>query len=323
MGGRLLARLLQGVATLVVVATLAFVLVRAAPGDPFSSLEENPLVPREVVARQRALAGVDRPVAEQYARWLANLARGELGWSWSQARPAADAIGDALPNTLLLVGTALALGLALGIALGVAQARRRGTVAGRVLDAATTTLAAVPEFWLAIVLMLVFAHGLRLFPVAGMIDVAMHDYLGPAGRLADRLRHLVLPALSLALLFGATVARYQRAALLDVLPEDFVRAARARGLPERRVVLRHALRNALLPTVTLAGLALPALVGGAVFVETIYAWPGMGRLAVEALQKRDYDVVTAIAMLGTLLVVLGAFLADAVQARLDPRVREG
>jgi peptide/nickel transport system permease protein len=179
----------------------------------------------------------------------------------------------------------------------------------------------LPEFWLALMALLVFAYWLPLFPAGGIVDATVHDYLGFWGRLADRVRHLVLPATTLALLTTAAVARYQRAAMLEVIELDFVRTARAKGLPERSVLARHALRNALLPVITLVGLALPALVGGAVFVETVFSWPGMGLLAADAIAARDYPLITATVAVGGVTVAVGSLVADILYAVADPRVR--
>ncbi|HPV77585.1 MAG TPA: ABC transporter permease, partial [Gemmatimonadaceae bacterium] len=206
---------------------------------------------------------------------------------------------------------------------GAAQAARAGTRLDRVASRISVALSALPDFWLALALLLVFALRLRWFPVSGMMDQTTHEYLTPMGKLRDVLWHLVLPSTTLALVIGAVVARHQRQALVDILPEEFVRSARAKGVGERSVIMRHALRNALLPIITLFGLALPALVGGAVFVEYIFAWPGMGRVALDALAARDYPVVLGTTLVGSALVVVGSVLADLLSAAVDPRLRRG
>lgn len=221
------------------------------------------------------------------------------------------------------MSAALAAGFALGVVTGAAQAARAGTRLDRVAGRISVALSALPDFWLALALMLVFAMRLRWFPVSGMFDQTMHEYMSPMGKLRDVAWHLVLPATTLALIIGAVVARHQRQALVDILPEDFVRSARAKGVRERTVVMRHALRNALLPTITLLGLALPALVGGAVIIENIFGWPGMGRVALDAIAARDYPVVLGTTMVGSLLVVLGSLFADLLSAVVDPRLRRG
>lgn len=314
-------RLLQAAVVVAIAATTAFLLVQLAPGDPLGDLLENPRVSLEVRDRLRARWCLDRPIHGQYACYLRNLARGDLGWSFSRSRPVADAIADALPNTLLLMGVALIGAFALGVAAGVIRGGRRGSVADRALGTGTLVFYSMPEFWLATMAMLVFAYWIPIFPTSGMTTAVVHDYLSPVGKLVDRLRHLVLPATTLVLLLAAIIARYQRAAFLDVATQDFVRTARAKGLPERAVLWRHVLRNALLPVITLLGLALPMLVGGAVFIEHVFAWPGIGRLAVGAIAARDHALVMAIVVMGSVLVTLGSLLADLLYAIADPRLR--
>jgi peptide/nickel transport system permease protein len=320
-GAALASRALQAVIVVALVTTITFVLVHLAPGDPFSSALDNPNVTEAIRARWRAAYGLDRPVAEQFVRYLANVARGDLGWSFSMRRPVLDVLLDALPNTLLLTGCALVLGFAGGITLGVVQARAAGTRLDRALGAISMFFYAMPDFWLALMMMLAFAYWLPIFPVGGAVDPVMHDYLGAAGRIADRAKHLVLPALTLALLSAAGVARYQRAELLRVLPEPFLQAARARGVSERRVLLRHALRNALIPMVTLLGMALPVLFTGAVFVERVFAWPGMGWVILNAVATRDYPLVMAGVIVASTTVAVGSLLADVMYTLVDPRLR--
>ena len=319
--GALLRRAAQGVVVVAGVATLAFVLLHLAPGDPFGSSFENPLVTEAVRARQRHNFGLDRPLPEQYVLYLGRLARGDFGWSFSMHEPVRTTLARVLPNTLLLMGVALTLSFALGIGLGAVQAARRGSAADRALGALSLFFYSMPDFWLAVMVMLSLAYWLPLFPTSGAVDPLMHEYLSPAGRLVDRLRHLALPVLTLTLLFTAGVARFQRAALLDALRGDYVRTARAKGVAERAVVGRHALRNALLPVITLVGLAFPALLGGAVFVEKVFAWPGMGWTAVNAISTRDYPLVMAAVIVGSAMVVAGSAIADACHALADPRAR--
>jgi peptide/nickel transport system permease protein len=314
-------RLLQAVVIVAIAATVTFLLVQLAPGDPFSHMVDNPRVPPQVRAAWRERWGLDRPVHEQYILYLRNLARGDLGWSFSQSRPVADAIVSALPNTLLLMSAGLIGAFTLGVAAGVVRAGRRGSLTDRALGAGTLVFYSMPDFWLAIMAVLVFAYWLPIFPAAGMKTEVLYEYLSPAGKVADRLWHLALPATTLVLLIAAIIARYQRAAVLDVATQDFVRTARAKGLPERAVLWRHILRNALLPVITLLGLALPMLVGGAVFIEQVFAWPGIGRLVVAGISARDHALVMAIVVMGSALVTLGSLLADVLYAVADPRLR--
>lgn len=308
--------------TVAIATTVTFVLIHAAPGDPFSASFEDPGVSAEVRARWRASYGLDRPLAEQFVRYVGNVARGDLGWSYSQRRPVRDAVLRALPNTLLLMTLAVVASFAIGVALGTAQAARRGGVVDRVAGAVSLFFYSVPDFWLATVALLCFAYWIPVFPVGGTIDVVMYEYLSTGERLLDRLHHLVLPAATLTALSAAAVARYHRAAMLDVAHEDFVRTARAKGLRESSITTRHTLRNAVIPVITLLGLALPALVGGAVFVEKIFAWPGMGSLIINAIGTRDYPLVLAGVLVGSAMVAVGSMLADVLTAVADPRMRE-
>jgi len=314
-------RLAHGAAVIFIAASLSFLLVHLAPGDPFSSTLDSAAISPSAKAAWRAAYGLDRPLAEQYVRFLGQLARGNLGPSHLQPGPASAALADAVPNTLVLMGTALVLSFLIGIAVGSWQAARAGSRGDRVMGATSLIIASLPEFWLAAMLLLVFAYRLRFLPAGDVIDRVMYESMSPAGRLLDRLRHLALPALTLALLSSASIARYQRAALLDVLPQDFIRTARAKGVSDRLVLWRHALRNALLPTIVLLGLSLPTLLGGAVFVEQVFSWPGLGRLATAAFHARDYQVVLGATLMGAVLVVVGGIVADLLHAAVDPRVR--
>ena len=320
MASYLARRVLQAGVIVFLVATLSFCLLHLAPGDPFSTLD-NPNITAAVRQRWRAAYGLDRPLPEQYVRYLRAVAHGDLGYSYSLHRPVRDALADALPNTLLLMGVALGASFAIGILLGVLQARHRGSSLDHGVGVASLFFFSMPDFWLAIMMLLIFAYWLPIFPVNGMFDPVMHDYFGFWGRVADRAWHLVLPATTLTLLTAALVARYQRSAVLDVLQDDFVRTARAKGLGERRIMLRHVLRNALLPIISILGLTLPALLGGSVFVEKVFAWPGMGYLTVNAIGTRDYPLVTAAMIIGAVLVATGSLLADLLYAIVDPRLR--
>jgi peptide/nickel transport system permease protein len=314
------ARLLQSVIVVLLVTTISFFLIRLAPGDPFSFVGDFSM--SEAVRNQlRAQFGYDRPMIEQFVLFLGNVAHGRLGYSQSMHRYVGEVLLDVLPRTLLLMGVALVLAFVIGVAVGALQAVRRESWLDRTLSGVLLLFYSIPDFWLALMALLAFAYWLPLFPPGGMIDQIMHDYMSLGGRIRDIAAHLILPSITLALLTAAGIARYQRAALLDVLPQDFVRTARAKGLGEGRVVLKHALRNALLPVITLIGLMLPALVGGAFFVEKVFAWPGMGYVAANAIAARDYDLVTGSVIVGGFMVTIGSLLADLLYAVADPRLR--
>lgn len=317
----LAGRLLQAVGVVLMVTTLTFVLVHLAPGDPIGTALDRPGVTEAVREQWRESFGLDKPLGVQYVRWVANAARGELGFSFSYRRPVRDVLADTLPRTMLLGGLALGLSFLLGVLAGVLQAECPGGARDRWLGRLLLLLYSVPDFWLALVALLVFAYRLPLLPAGGIVDPVMYDYLPAGARVVDRLRHLVLPVVTLTLLSAAAIARYQRAALLDVLPSDWMRTALAKGLSWRAAVRRHAVRNALLSTITLAGLWLPALATGAVFIEKVFSWPGMGLATVNAIGARDYPLVTAGVLAISVLVVIGALLADLAVAFADPRVR--
>lgn len=305
----------------VIVAVITFVLIHLAPGDPFSAVVDNPNVSENVRATLRAQYGLDRPLPEQFFRYAGALARGELGWSFSYERPVRDVLAMALPNTLLLMGVALVGSFALGILVALIQVARRGSLTDHALSGISLFFFSMPDFWLAILTLLAFTYWLPIFPVGGAVDPVMHEYLSWGGRVVDRLRHLALPALTLTVLASASVARFQRAALLDVLPADYIRTARLKGLTERQILRRHALRNALLPIITLIGLSFPALLTGAFFIEKIFAWPGMGLAVVSAIGTRDYPLVVGGVIIGSIMVAVGSLLADLLYAWADPRLR--
>ena len=316
-------RLLQATIVVLLVTTVTFVLVHLAPGDPIAMLYEGRGLTEEVRQQWRASLGLDRPLGEQYLRWVTNTLRGDLGYSIHFRRPVADVIADALPRTLLLVGIALTLSFALGIIVAVLQSERPGGARDRWLGRVLLVLYSVPDFWLALMVLILFAYRLPILPPSGIIEPVMHDYMTPAERLLDRLRHLVLPVGTLTLLATAAIARHQRSALLEVMPSDWMRTAIAKGLSRRRAVRRHALRNALLPSITLAGLYLPALVSGALLIEKVFSWNGMGLLAAEAIASRDYLLITAVVLVTSIVVAIGALLADLATALADPRIRVG
>jgi peptide/nickel transport system permease protein len=282
---------------------------------------DNPNVSESVRQTLRAQYGLDRPLPEQFGKYVAQLAHGQLGWSFSHDRPVLEVLGTALPNTLVLMGIALAGSFALGVLIALVQVTRRDSATDHLLSGVTLLLISMPDFWLAILALLAFTYWLPIFPVGGAVDPVMHEYMGLGARIFDRLWHVVLPALTLTVLAAGTVARYQRSALLDVLPADYIRTARLKGLTEREILRRHALRNALLPIISLVGLSLPALLTGAFFIEKIFAWPGMGLAVVNAIATRDYPLVVGGVIIGSIMVTLGSLLADMLYAWADPRLR--
>jgi peptide/nickel transport system permease protein len=319
--GWLLRRTVQAVITFVVAMGLLFVLMRMAPGDPLSRLsEDRPLSPREVAAL-RARYGLDQPVGRQFVSFLKGLARGDLGTSIEYARPVTSLLAERLPATLLLGGSALLLNFTVGLWLGVRQAVRRGTREDRWLTTASLAGYAMPSFWLGLVLAWLVGIKWRLLPAAGMQDPLMSLDSSLPARVVDIARHLVLPTLTLSVVSIAATMRYQRSAMLEVLRLPYILTARAKGLTDREITWRHAWRNALFPVITLFGLWLPILVSGSVFVEGVFAWPGLGSLAAAAVGGRDYPLLMGASLLVAALVVAGTFLTDVAYAVLDPRVQ--
>ncbi|HEX3233149.1 MAG TPA: ABC transporter permease [Gemmatimonadales bacterium] len=311
-------RALTGISVILGVVTLMFFLLRLAPGDP-ALLLVGPAATAEQVASQRHALGLDRPLPLQYAAWLSRFARGDWGTSIATGRPVRAMLGEAWPATVRLVGISLLLSYLLGIAVGAVQATRGGG-----LDAALSVLSvalfALPGYWLGLMLVMLFTYQLKLLPAFGSAGFDA-DFLTGWEREADRLRHLVLPLATLTLIGIGGTARFVRGAMLDVAGLPYVAIARAKGLSETRIALRHVLRNALIPVLTLLGLSLPTLFSGAVFIEAIFAWPGVGRVLVEGVQARDYPVVMAATAVSAVLVVLGNLLAELLVSWADPRVR--
>ncbi|HST07128.1 MAG TPA: ABC transporter permease subunit, partial [Gemmatimonadaceae bacterium] len=229
-------RLAQAAVIVAIVAAITFTLIHLAPGDPFSAVLDNPNVTEKVRQTLRAQYGLDRPLPEQFVKYVGSLARGNLGWSFSHERAVSEVLATALPNTLLLMGVALVGSFALGILVALLQVARRGSITDKTLSGVSLFFFSMPDFWLALLALLTFTYWLPIFPVGGAFDSVMHEYMGWGARIVDRLKHLALPALTLTLLAAATVARYQRAALLDVLPADYIRTARLKGLTERQIL---------------------------------------------------------------------------------------
>ena len=319
MGRRILLQLLRGVAVVAGVVTLTFVLLRLAPGDPTERLLGPSATPAQIAAQREAL-GLDDPLPVQYAAWITRVSRGDWGTSIATGRPVAEMIGAAWPATVRLVGVSLLLSYLLGIVVGAVQASRGGSALDTALSVATVTLFAMPGYWLGLVLVMVFAYWLRILPAFGAAGLDA-DFLSPSARAADALRHLALPLATLTLIGIGGTARFVRASMLELRGAPFITVAEAKGIGSRRILFQHVLRNALIPVVTLLGLSLPALFSGAVFVEAIFAWPGVGRVLVEGVQARDYPVVMAATSISALLVVAGNVLAEITAARVDPRLR--
>ncbi|MBV8716879.1 MAG: ABC transporter permease [Chloroflexi bacterium] len=300
---------------LVMLSVVTFTLLHLAPGGP-AILMGTDISPDEA-ARMRANLGLDQPLYVQYAKWASAMLQGNFGRSFTDGRPVTELVAQRLPNTLLLSGSALMLALVFGVSGGVAAALVRGSALDRLVMLFAVIGESVPVFWLAILTILLFAVQLHVLPSSGMRTLSSNESVW------DLLQHLILPSLVLSTLPMAQLARYSRSGLIGVLGQDFVRTARAKGLPERLVLFRHALRSALIPLVTVVGLALPVLVSGAAITETIFGWPGMGRLAVDAALRRDYPLVMGVTITVAAAVIVINLAIDVVYLYLDPRVKLG
>jgi len=316
--------MLAAVPLILGVATLVFIALSLVPGDP-ALIYLRPGVSPEVLERIRETMGLDDPLGIRYGKWLWAFLHGDFGYSHFYQMPVRARVLAALPNTLLLASGALFLSFLIGVLVGVLQAVKRGSLLDSVLSGVTLFFYSIPSFWLALMLILIFSLGIWggpfSFPVSGSTSPGA-ALLSPWDQLTDRLHHLVLPTLTLTLILTGGVARYVRTSMLEVIQQDYIRTARAKGLPESKVILKHGLRNGLIPVVTLFGVYFPFLLSGAVLIEVVFAWPGMGRLMLEAIHSRDYPVVLAGTFLFGVMVVLGNLLADLLYGVVDPRIRE-
>ena len=320
----LVRRIIGAIVLLWLVVTITFVLVRVAPGDPALFLVP-PTASAQDAARLRTELGLDRPLAVQYARWMGGVLHGELGESFASRRPVGAVLLDAMPVSLLLGGTALFITFLIGVPLGILQAARRGHASDRVLTILATTVYAAPSYWLALALVAVFTYGaatwglpagLRL-PAFGMQSpgTELHGFR----RFLDIARHAVLPLTILAAIGASGIARFARTSVADILAQEWVRTAWAKGVSPRRVYLRHVLFNILPAMVVLFALSLPGVVAGSIFVESVFAWPGMGRLTVTAIAARDYPIILGATVWYAALVIFANLAADVIIPLLDPR----
>lgn len=309
----LVRRILLGVLTLLMVCTLTFFMINLSPGGPAA------VTNMQTTASQRAALmqeyGLNQPVGVRYLQWLDHAVQGNLGLSLDTQQPVATLIKQRFPNTLLLAAVTLCVTIVIGIPLGILASIRRGTVVDRLTTMFSTVGMAVPDFWLGTLLIILFAVTLRILPTSGMTTA------GSSISANDLIRHLVMPVVTLSVVLLPNVVKFTRSAMLDVLELDYIRTARAKGVMERKVLIKHALRNALVPIIAIIGLIIPLLLGGSVVVESVFAWPGMGRLAVQAATDRDYMVVMGVTVITGAIVIVTNLITDLVYSILDPRVR--
>lgn len=314
-------KLLQLLLTLLAVVTFNFLLFRVLPGDPIQLYARSGRLTPEAADQLRTLFGLDKPLWAQFWIYLKGLLHGDMGFSLTYRRPVSDIIGERLVNTILLVGAATVIVVILGVVLGATAASRRGSKMDSSTVFGSLVLWSMPTFWVGLLLVFAFGVWWKILPISG-ISGAGATYTTPLGPAFDVARHLVLPTLTLVLVDIGQFVLITRSSLVDVLTEDFVTTARAKGNPRRRVVWNHGMRNAMLPVVTASALYIGLVVGGAIQVETVFSWPGMGELTYDAVLRRDYPVLEACFLIFAVTVILANFLSDLLYRRLDPRVRE-
>lgn len=318
----ILRQLLYAAALILAVLVLNFLLIQLAPGDPAEVIAgEMGGASAEVMAAIRQQYGLDKPLLTQLGLYLGRALQGDLGMSYFYNRPVVDLILSRLGPTMLLVATALGFALVVGTRLGMLASRNPRGIASALVTVLSLVGYSAPVFWTGLMLVILFGATIPLFPIAGMIDVVKQG--GLLSRVLDIAHHLVLPALTLGLVYLAQYSRLTRASMLEVLGADYIRTARAKGVSERQVFGRHAFRNALLPVVTVAGMQFGAIISGAVLVETVFSWPGLGTLAFQSILARDYPTVLGILFFSTLIVIIANLLTDFVSRLLDPRLAGG
>jgi len=312
----LVRRLLQAIPTLWAVSVVMFGIIHLAPGGPMAMYAMAPNVDQAELDRIQERLGLNDPLPIQYARWLKGMVTGDWGLSYKFGRDVAAVVGARIWPSVQLVGASLIIALLFSIPFGVFTALNRNSFVQYIANAVAMLGVSIPTFWLGLVVLLYFSVKIRVIPSGGMMTIGMEGFA-----LGDRLWHLLPPACVLATLYIAGWSRYVRSSMLEVMNEDYIRTARSKGITERRVIYRHALKNALLPLITLVGLQGGRLIGGAMITEVVFAWPGMGRLLAESLSGRDYPVLMACFMLMSVLVVFGNLAADMGYALVDPRIR--
>ncbi|BCA79651.1 ABC transporter permease [Desulfuromonas sp. AOP6] len=319
----LLKRLLMMIPLLLGITLISFVVIHLAPGEPTDMQTDlNPEASVELKERLRAQYDLDKPLLVQYGKWLGRLAQFDFGNSFSQdRRPVLDKILERLPITILINILSILLILAVSVPIGILAATKRNSLFDRLTTIFVFVGFATPSFWLALLLMDYLGVQLGLFPIAGIKSLG-HEYLGWADQLWDRVHHLILPVFVSAFGGLAGFSRYMRSNMLEVVRQDYILTARAKGLAERAVIYKHALRNALLPVITILGLSVPGLIGGSVIFETIFAIPGMGKLFYDGVMMRDYPLIMGILVMGAILTLAGNLIADLSYALADPRIRK-
>ncbi|TKT78450.1 ABC transporter permease [Aquamicrobium sp. LC103] len=317
MAGYIVRRILHSIPLVFGVSVIGFGIMHLAPGGPLSVYTLNPTITAADIERLRVALGLDQPIHVQYLGWVGSMLTGSWGYTLFGGRPVLEVILERVPATVLLMGTSLALAMVIGTLLGILGAVRRYSLFDYLATTGAMLALSFPTFWFGLMAIYIFAIELRWLPSGGMYS------FGEEGNVLDLLRHLVLPQMVLTLVLVATWSRYARSSFLEVIQQDYIRTAKAKGLSSRRVLYRHAFPNAVIPLVALLGIQLPTLFSGALVAETIFAWPGMGRLFVDALSMKDHSILMGMVMFTALIVIVGNLLADIAIALIDPRVKLG
>lgn len=312
----ILSRLWQSVILLFLVSMIGFAVLNLAPGGPLSQYALTPGMTQEALDRIAKQMGLDRPLPIQYFDWLWRLLQGDWGRSYRDSQPVLGIITGHLFATLLLMGSSTVLSVAVGTWIGIKGATKRYSFFDYAATVGAMVALSIPTFWFGLVAIYLFSLKLKWLPAGNMYTIG-------DGSIGDYAIHLIMPTVVLALVNVAVWSRYMRTATLDVINQDFVRTAKAKGLSQRRVLMKHVIGNALLPMITLAGMQLPAILGGALVAETVFTWPGMGRLFLDSLGYNDYPVVMGLLMFSAILVLIGSLIADLLVAFVDPRIRLG
>jgi len=316
MAGFLLNRFWQSVVLLLIVSMIGFIVLNMIPGGPLSQFALDASMTQEDIDRLASQLGLDRPLILRYFDWMWQMLRGDWGESFRDGAPVLHVIGRHLPATLLLMGSSTAISIAIGTWIGIRGATHRYSRFDYAATVGAMVALSIPTFWFGLVGIYVFSLKLEWLPAGNMYTIGDESFL-------NYLHHLILPSVVLSLVNIAIWSRYMRTATLDVINQDFIKTARAKGVPERRVLMKHIVGNALLPMITLAGMQVPTILGGALVTETVFTWPGMGRLFLDSLGYSDYPVVMGLLMLSAIFTILGNLLADIIVATVDPRVRLG
>lgn len=315
MGAFFIRRILQSIVLLIIVSVVGFGILNLAPGGPMAAYSVNPTLTQEERERIAEQMGLNDPMAVQYWRWASGLVQGDWGTSFRDSQPVTSILWNRVPATFELMFTSMVIAVIIGTTIGALGAMKKNSIFDYLSTFGAMIALSIPTFWFGLMMIFLFSERLGWLPSGGRATI------GGDGSFQDKVLHLIAPAIVLALVTVAIWSRYSRSSLIDALNQDFIRTARAKGLRERSVIVRHAARNAIMPLVTVAGIQLPTLFGGALVAETVFSWPGMGRLFVDSLEYRDYPVLMGILMLTAILVIIGSFLADIVYAMVDPRIR--